>query len=571
MKWHCANGEYTASEATLTDRPAAHDSDLERLMRILRRRVWVIVACVAVVGASALVFSLQEPKEYSAKAWLLFRDPAVDRDLFQNTSGQNSDAQRQAATNLKLVSLPEVANRAAGVLGGGLTGREIQSRVAVSGEGNADVVAVTATDSDPPMAAKLANVFAQQFIAIRREADQAVIRRAQAVVQQRLDDLATTTNRRALQARADDLKILAALQTGKAELAQAATVPSSASSPRPLRNTVLGLFLGLILGIGLALLIDRLDRRFKDPRELAEAYGLPVLGTIPETQSATLSIPVAAYQNGDRDREEAERSHRAPVEGHEETTAVWGVLARVARPKGNGSGAVGANVLRGAFWEGFRKLRARLRYFNVDRDVVTVLVTSSASGEGKTTIASNLAIAAAVAGQTRVLLLEADLRQPRLSSRFDLVPMPGLAELLTHDMKIREATQRVALGVDAGLDVMVGGATPPNPSELLESRRMSQLLAQLRTLYDLIIIDTPPLLLVADAMPLMRTVDGVIAVARLGMSTRDDAQHLRHELGALRAPTLGIVVNGVKAPADAYYAYSSSGHETESPMLERVR
>jgi Mrp family chromosome partitioning ATPase len=100
---------------------------------------------------------------------------------------------------------------------------------------------------------------------------------------------------------------------------------------------------------------------------------------------------------------------------------------------------------------------------------------------------------------------------------------------------------------------------------------MSELLGQLRTVYDLIVIDTAPLLLVADAMPLMRTVDGVIAVARLGMSTRDDAQHLRHELGSLGAETLGIVVNGVKASADAYYAYGYSREATERPTLERDR
>ena len=495
-------------------------------MRVLRRRRWLILLCLVVVTGSAIGYSVRQEKEYSAKAWLLFRDPAVDKNLFQSASVPNVDEQRQAATNLKLASLPDVADRTAKQLGGTLSGREIEDKIDVSGGGDSDVVSVTATDNDPAVAATLANVFARQFIAIRREADQAVIRNAQVLVQQRLKDL-KATDRRALQSRADDLKILAALQTGKAELAQEASVPTSPSSPKPVRNGVLGGVLGLLLGVGIAVLLERVDRRLKDPRELAETYGLPVLAAIPNS-----------------------RALRRKAKGFD------------------------APMIQGPAWEAFLMLRAKLRYFNVDHNLGSVLITSAAAGEGKTTVASNLALAAAMAGDTRVLLLEADLRHPALSTRLNLAPLPGLAELLTHGVMIADATRLVGLGGWNGsrgtLDVIVAGATPPNPSELLESRRMAALLDQLQATYDLVVIDTPPVLLAADALPLMRHVAGVIAVSRLGVSTRDDAVHLRHELESFGAPTLGLVVNRVKATADTYSGYTYIREPEDPRTVQRV-
>jgi receptor protein-tyrosine kinase len=508
----------------------SHTTDLERLLRTLRRRRRLIALCTIGVAASAVFFSLLQQKQYSAKAALLFRDPGLDQTLFQSSSAPLVNPQRQGATNERLVSQPEVATRTAEGFGGGVTPSEVRRKIKVAAEGQSDVISVTATDHDPGFAATLANAYANEFIGLRKEADQGVIRNAQTLVAGRLKDL-NAKDRRALQGRSDDLKILAALQTGKAELVQQASVPSSPSSPKPVRSGMLGLILGLLLGLGLAFLLERLDRRIRDPRELEDAYGLPVLGTISES-----------------------------------------------RALGTASKGANGTLIPGPEWEAFRKLRAKLRYFSVDRDIRSVLVTSAAPEEGKTTVASNLALAAAIGGQARVLLVEADLRKPTLARRYDLATVPGLAELLTHDIFVQEAIQSLSLPSwsegDAALDVIVAGEIPPNPSELLESRRMSELLDELGSMYDLVIIDTPPVAVVADAMPIVRKVDGVIVVSWIGASTRDGAHHLRSELESLAAPTLGVVVNRAGEGVTGYYGYGygyGGGEPLDLKTLEIAR
>src|SRR5207244_3232777 len=146
--------------------------------------------------------------------------------------------------------------------------------------------------------------------------------------------------------------------------------PTAASSPKPVRNTVIGLLFGIVLGVGLAVLLERIDRRLKDPKEIADSFDRPILGAVPESRAIA-----TADQNPQR---------LAPGEA-----------------------------------EAFRMLRANLRYFNVDRQISSVLITSSSPGDGKSTVAMHLASAAAAAG-ARVLLMEADLRHPTLARRLGL-------------------------------------------------------------------------------------------------------------------------------------------------------
>jgi capsular exopolysaccharide synthesis family protein len=511
----------------MSEQRHAAPSDLERFLRILRRRRFVIIGAFLVVTAAALANSLTQEKQYTASSSLLFRDPAIDRTLFKTYPPPNSDPASLRATNERLVSLPAVAGRTAERLGGGTTAAAIYGKVKVTSEGQADLVSVTAKDNDPQFAATLANTFAAEYINWRRAADAAIIRRAQSRIRRRLDQVGEE-NRRVLQRRLDDLGIIEALQTGRAEQVQRAKPPSSPSSPRPVRDGILGGMLGLILGIGLAFVVDRLDRRMKEPRELEETYRYPVLGAVPESK--------------------------------------WF--------RDTGSTSDGALQLSSE-GESFRKLRARLRYFNVDRDLRSIVVTSAAPEEGKTVVASHLALAAALGGHTKTLLLEADLRKPSLAGRFELAPMPGLSELLTHEIVISEVVQRIPVATgfngESTLDVIVAGAVPPNPAELMESRKMGDLLDQLSGMYDLVVIDTPPVSVVSDAMPLVRLVSGVLVVSWVGKTSRDAAIHLRHELESLNAPTLGLVVNRVKTGTAAYYGYPYYGVEQVSAARTRDR
>jgi succinoglycan biosynthesis transport protein ExoP len=502
----------------MSDRQAA-SSDLAGALRALRRRWWLVPICWVLVVASATVFSLTAQKQYSADAGLLFRDPGFDQKLFGTTFlAPSRDPAREAATNVKLVSLDIVAQRTARFFEG-LTAKQVSDKIQAAAEGQSDVVSVTATDHDPVRARRLANTFAQQYIAFRRDSDRAKIREAQALVQQRISTL-TPQQRlnpegRSLSERADQLQVLASLQTGNAELVQLALTPSSPSSPKVARNLVLAAVLGLLLGVAAALLVHRLDRRLREPDELEEAFGLPVIGAIPRS---------TAFARG--------KTHTVRDE---------------------------IDIAHGEA-EAFRLLRARMRYFNVDREVRTVLIVSAVPADGKTTVAVHLAAAAASSG-AKALLLEADLRRPTVSQRVGSVASVGLAEVLTHGAELPEVLREISIetgspdpaGDHASFDLITAGFPPPNPHELIESKRMAELLEELSSDYDLVVIDTPPLLSVSDAIPLIGRVDGVLIVSRLGATTSDAARRLASELKGLNAPVLGIVANGLRSRAQAYY------------------
>src|SRR3954466_7427730 len=204
------------------------------VMRVLRRRIGVVLICALLVPAAALAFSLSQEKQYSASASLLFRDPQLDQKLFGSTVfAPSSDPAREAATNAKLASLEVVAARTSKALGGSPAPSDISSRIRVESAGQSDVVSITATDPKPSFAAKLANTFAQQFIAFRRDADRSKVSSAQQLVQEQLKRL-TPIERSgaqggALRQRSEQLQILAALQTGNAELVQPANTPGAPS------------------------------------------------------------------------------------------------------------------------------------------------------------------------------------------------------------------------------------------------------------------------------------------------------------------------------------------------------
>lgn len=499
--------------------------DLSAVLRVLRRRIVVVMLCVLLVPASALAFSLIREKQYSASASLLFRDPQLDQKLFGSTFlAPSNDPDREAATNVKLVSLDVVAQRTERLLP---KVGSVSDKVVVAAAGKSNVASVMATDADPETAARIANTFAAQYIAFRRGADRAKIRDAQRLVRRQLDSLPVgelaSARGRSIRQRSEQLQVLASLQTGNAELVERATAPSSPSAPRVARNTALGAGVGMLLGAMLALLLERLDRRIRDPKELEEIFDRPILAAVPESQSIEKA-----------------------------------------------GGALGTYS---AEMESFRMLRANLRYFNVDRDIKSVLVTSAAPGDGKSTVAWNLASAAGGAG-ARALLIEADLRHPRFASRLGFGPSKGLSTVLAGESAFDKAVQQIPVSQAANgraprtFDVLVAGPLPPNPADLLESDRMRDLLSEAEDDYDFVVIDTPPTAVVPDAIPLVPLVGGVIVVGRVGQSTRDAVVHLRNQLQNLDAPTLGVVANALKSGVGGYgyaygYAYGSDQAATE--------
>jgi len=507
---------------------------IEQFLGVMRRRAGWIVLCFVLAAGAAYGFSKHQTKKYTATASLVFNNQQLGQQVagLQAVGSNNQLAQQN--TNLKLVQLGDMAAKTAGLLGQGLTKEKVSGDLSVSAQGESNIVDVAATATSPALAAGIANTYTEVFVKEQQNANHAYYASALKLVEKQLRALTPKeragTAGLALQDRAQSLGTLAELRNGNVQVAQAAAVPTSPSSPKVSRNTILGGVLGLLLGLGVAFLLERLDRRIREPKDLEAVYGLPLLGVVPE--SAALS-----------------RSGKG--------------MGNVLIPNSKNTKKGSREALPAGEAEAFHLIRAHLRYFNVDRELRTLLVASAAPGDGKTTIARHLAAAAARMG-SRVLLLEADLRRPTIAQQLDVQSGPGLADVLIGAVSLSEATQLIDLdpsSADSGraLDVLVAGAAlPPNPGELVESHAMESLLEQAKAKYDLVVIDTPPLTAVSDAFPLLRKVDGVIIVGRVGRNRRDVAQRLHETLTGAGAPLLGVVANGLKSSRRGGYGYGYS-------------
>jgi capsular exopolysaccharide synthesis family protein len=514
---------------------------LEQVLGVLRRRAGWIVLCFVIAAGAAYGFSKHQTKKYTATASLVFNNNQLGQQVAGLPVASSSNQLAQQNTNLKLVQLGDMAAKTAGLLGQGLTKEKVSADLSVSAQGESNIVNVAAMATSPVLAAGIANTYTEQFVTEQQNSNHAYYASALRLVNKQLAALSPKeragTAGLALQNRAQSLGVLTELRNGNVQVAQAATVPTSPSSPKVSRNTVLGAVLGLLLGIGIAFLLERFDRRIREPKDLEAVYGLPLLGVVPESAA----------------------------------------LARSARRKSESGGVIPPSEA-----EAFHLIRAHLRYFNVDKELRTLLVASAAPGDGKTTVARHLASAAARMGG-RVLLLEADLRRPTLAQQLDISSGPGVSDVLIGAVLMNDAIQSVALGQASGegssgrtLDVLVAGAAlPPNPGELIESRAMEVLLDRVRSAYDLVVIDTPPLTAVSDAFPLLGKVDGVIIVGRVGRNRRDVAERLHQTLAGAGAPLLGVIANGFKVTRGSYgysydYSYTPDKQSPPTPAADAM-
>ncbi|HST26684.1 MAG TPA: polysaccharide biosynthesis tyrosine autokinase [Gaiellaceae bacterium] len=288
--------------------------------------------------------------------------------------------------------------------------------------------------------------------------------------------------------------------------------------PKPTRNLLVAGILGLVLGLLAAFLRDYFDRTLRTVEEIERAFGVPVIGQIPSVK---------------------------PTNRGERSRILW--------------------EENGDFAESFRGLRANLQYLAVQWPLKTILVTSPAANQGKTTVCASLATAIAQSRQS-VVLIEADLRRPRLGETFGLPRLrPGLTSVLVGHSQLGRATSQIPLpptpgqqkGQETSITVLPSGPLPPNPSELVGSPRMRRLVDGLADLYDTVILDSPPLLPVADSLALAKLVDGVIIVVRAKNATRDDAKAVRALADRLGLHVIGVVVTDVPR-RDHYYAEYTS-------------
>lgn len=293
----------------------------------------------------------------------------------------------------------------------------------------------------------------------------------------------------------------------KVTVVKRAALPTSPVSPRKTLNLVLGFLLGLAVGIGGAVLRETLDTTVKDPEQIQRDFGVSTLGAIsydPDAPKRPLIVQADPH------------SPRA---------------------------------------EAFRQLRTNLQFVNVDQAPRSIVVTSSVPDEGKTTTATNLAIVLAESG-LRVIIVEADLRRPRIAQYLGIEGAVGLTSVLINQAELKDAVQ--PWGGNGGLlHVLASGPTPPNPSELLGSKGMADLLRELERDYDLVLIDAPPLLPVTDAAVLANAVSGALVVVRHGRTRREQVARAIDSLRAVDTAVFGIVLTmtPTRGPDAYYYGY----------------
>lgn len=500
----------------------ARPSALLRFSRVVRERWWLVALTTFVCAGVALVISLNQPREYEASASLLFRNPGFSSALFGSSVFEPSlDPARESTTNLQLVKSRAVAAAVRSKLDLNTRPSDLLEDVEVEERTNSDVVDVRVRDENPRVAARLAGEFANQYVLFRQRADRRKISAAEDLIRVRLAQLPpeATAERTQLQEALQKLIALEAVQTGNAELIDRAEVPTVAASPQTRRDVAAALLVGLALGLFLAFLLDVLDRRVKSSEEFEEIYRVPALVTIPQNT----------------------------------------FVGRRARDGGAG-------------FEPFRMLYSSLGFLAVSGPLRHVLVTSAVAEEGKTSVAVNLARAVAMSGRS-VALIEADLRRPSFRRHIEsdtevegltnaLVGRKTAAELMTYLNPEDLSTglpghEDVDLGVRGTVGVLQSGPVPPNSAELLRSERMEELLEEVASTHDFVIVDAPPLLPVADAQVLLAHdfMDACLIVARVYKTTRDQARRARAILDQAKVERIGLVVSGVSEAGGGYEYY----------------
>lgn len=510
-------------------RKGPREPTLADYLRSLRRGWAIIVLAALVCAAAALGASKVAHRSYEAEATLSIQDPNSALALAGAGVLSSETPLQLASTHAEQVTRQEVVAGAQAKLHSPLTLDALRRKVSVSVDPNSALVAITAQSSTAQGAAAIANAFASV---------DASLTTAQARRQYGLEAAQFAKKTRSATtapgARAIYLAQLARLQTlssvaAPVQVNTTARVPTAPSSPRPLRNTLAALGFGLLLGIVLAYGRDAIDRRLRRSADVEGLLPHPVIGFIPDQAFLNPGKRSGASSNG---------------------------MASAALPDLNS----------------FQVLRQNLRYLAAE-PLNTVLITSAMPEEGKSTVAACLAAAIATSGR-RALLVECDLRRPVLADRLGLPASPGLTDHLIGNADPSQIVRPVAeiqVPSNGGLDgqgslpnqeegnlvCITAGTRAPRPTELLASDRFGGFLKEVGDVYDTVILDSAPLLTVADTLELIPEVAGALVCIRLRQTTREQARGVHAALDRLPERPVGIVVTGVREADEGYYGYYS--------------
>ncbi|MGI9120561.1 MAG: polysaccharide biosynthesis tyrosine autokinase [Acidimicrobiales bacterium] len=524
--------------------------ELRDYLAVVRRRKKIVAATVVVTLAAALALSFLQAPVYQADVEILLQSNRSEKIFSPEGDAPARADPARVQTEIGVMESRSVRRAVA-------EARGHPFEVDIEAQGETDLITLTAESTEPAEAALRANTYAEVYIETRRQQLVADLQRAIDEVQAQLTDIdaqldqpftqldaqiaaAAPNERLDLQSRRADLEdqlaprqagieaqrssyvmrlnqlqVAANLtQTGGAQIVSEAVQPASPVRPNPRRNALLGAAMGLVLGVGLAFLREYLDDTIKTKDDLQSATGgLPVLGLIPA---------VGTWKD------------------HATAKTI-----SITQP---GSEAA----------EAYRSLRTATEFIGLDRPIKVIQVTSPNASEGKTTTLANLGVALARAGR-RVIAVSCDLRRPRLHDFLGLPGDVGFTSVLVGEASLSAALQWVP---DEGrLALLASGPAPPNPSELLASARTSELLGLLRDQCDVLLIDSPPLLPVTDALVLAGMVDATILVGTANRTSRREIHRSVELLNQVNAPLVGTVLNGAD-PESTYGARSGYGYRS---------
>lgn len=508
--------------------------ELRRYLYPLRKWWWLLVTATLVAGLSSFLATLRQPPVYQTRTTLMIgrtiEDPNPTNNQFYLSQQlaityadiANRDLVRNATMEaLRLRSLPEYQAAALP---------------------NTQLIEIIVTDVNPQRAQAVANELANQLIAQSPSSSMLGDQNRQEFINEQLDtlelqiqdttteiarlqeELGNMTSARqitdaqnqitALQAKLTTLQanyanLLANSQSGAINtltVIEPAAVPIRPVGPAKVVLVLMAAMLGFVISAGAAYLLDYLDDTLKSPEDIARTIQYPVIGYILETPE-------------DEDQVYVTENPRSPVT------------------------------------EAFRSLRTNLEFAAVDAPLQSVLITSAEKGAGKTSLAGNLA-AVIAQGDRRVILVDADLRKPSIHKLFRISNDFGLSDIFRGRVNPEDVLVKWK---DTNLAILPSGPTPPNPTELLASKRMDQILSQLKGLADIVIVDAPPFIL-ADTAVLSAKVDGVLLVVSPGQTREAAARAMMEQIRRAGARVLGVALNRIpERNADMYGGYLSYG------------
>lgn len=476
--------------------------DFRAYLRSLWRWKFLVLGFLLVVPAISYALEARKQPLYTSSALVQAEAVALDPSLF----GTQPTGNQSILTIARLVQTRTISAAAGRLLQPPEPGSAISGLVQTVPDTDTDFLTISATAPTPQRAADVANAFARALSANRTAQSVAQIDLAVSGLKRQRSALSQSDpQRRIINEQVQKLRALRSTLRPDRAIVETAIASATPVGRNTRRAIELGIVIALLLSAGAVALAEGSDRRLRSPDDLEALTGLPLLS----------AIPVTAFSSQEG-------------EGRDE--------------------------------EAFQMLRAALTYFNVDRRLASVVIASAGQEDGKTTVAIRLAYALARSG-SRVILVDADLRQPRIAPRLGLPMTEGLGSVLAGtralstaliDLPIRLPDQASGQGT---LKLLGAGPSAPNPAELLSSPALLRVLTELEGQSDLVVIDSAAALAVSDTLPLLQAASGVVLIARLNRSTKSAVRRLQQVITAASGTILGVVVTGASARGGFEYGY----------------